>query len=446
MTAFAIIFALILINGFFAMSELAILSSRKLRLKSLARKGSTGAKAALALSAAPTRFLSTVQIGITLVGIIAGAFGEATIARSIQGWLEHFPFLVRWSEEISFFLMVIVIGYLTLVLGELIPKRIALVSPERTASFLALPMQALSVVAAPFVHLLSFSTDSVLRLLRLNTSTEHVLTEEEFVGLIEESRRSGVFEKQETDMMRNVMRLGNRTAGDVMTPRTEILWLDLNQPAEELHHIVRESAFSRFPVGRGNIDNLIGVLEAKNLVRPLDDNTPMDIESLLHKPLVVPESMPALNLLAEFRTNANAFALVADEFGAILGAVTSDDVLQSIVGDTGHGIDARSAQPNYVQRDDGSWLICGSMPIDETRDLLHLDTLPGEAEGHYRTLAGFIMVQLGHLPVTGEKFTFLSYVFEVVDMDGNRVDKVLVTPVETASPTAITDTIADDEF
>ncbi len=446
MTAFAIIFALILINGFFAMSELAILSSRKLRLKSLARKGSTGAKAALALSASPTRFLSTVQIGITLVGIIAGAFGEATIARSVQRWLEHFPLLAHWAEPISFFIMVIVIGYLTLVLGELIPKRIALVSPERTATYLAIPMRALSVVAAPFVHLLSFSTDSVLRLLRLNTSTEHALTEEEFVGLIEESRRSGVFEKRETDMMRNVMRLGNRTVGDVMTPRTEILWLDLNHPAEELHSRVRESAFTRFPVGRGNIDNLIGVLEAKNMVRPLGDQEPLDIESLLSKPLVVPESMPALNLLAEFRTHANAFALVADEFGSILGAVTSDDVLQSIVGDTGHGTDARSAQPNYVQRDDGSWLICGSMPIDETRDLLHLDTLPGETEGHYRTLAGFVMVQLGHLPATGEKFTFASFIFEVVDMDGNRVDKILVSPVDPTSRAADLAPLDEDEF
>ena len=446
MTAFFILLALVLINGFFAMSELAILSSRKLRLKSLARKGSTGAKAALALTASPTRFLSTVQIGITLVGIIAGAFGEATIARSIQHWLEQFPFVAHWAEEISFFLMVIVIGYITLVLGELIPKRIALVSPERTATFLALPMQALSVAAAPLVHLLSFSTDSVLRLLRLNTSIEHVLTEEEFVSLIEESRRSGVFEKQETDMMRNVMRLGNRAVGDVMTPRTEILWLDLNQPAGELHRQVRESAFSRFPVGRGNIDNLIGVLEAKNMVRPLGDQDPIDIESILTKPLVVPENMPALNLLAEFRTHANAFALVADEFGSILGAVTSDDVLQSIVGDTGHGTDARSAQPNYVQRDDGSWLICGSMPIDETRDLLHLDTLPGEADGHYRTLAGFIMVQLGHLPVTGEKFTFATFIFEVVDLDGNRIDKVLVSPVAPTSPTATTVSLDDDEF
>jgi putative hemolysin len=236
-----------------------------------------------------------------------------------------------------------------------------------------------------------------------------------------------VLEKAETDMMRNVLRLGNRAAGDVMTPRPDIVWLDIADPVPDLLREVMDSPFSRFPVAQGNIDNLLGVLDAKTLLRPCAGGSPPDIQALLRKPLVVPETMPALNLLAEFRQSEIPFALVADEFGSILGVVTTDDVLQSILGDLG-GATADDGERACVVRADGSWLIAGFMPVDEMRDTLQLDPLPGEEEGHYRTMAGFVMYQLGHLPTAGEAFEHAGLRFEVVDMDANRVDKVLVAP------------------
>lgn len=427
MTEMLIILALILVNGVFAMSEIAVISSRKLRLKSMARRGSRGARAALALTESPTRFLSTIQIGITLVGIIAGAFGEATIARHLEAYLRRFPLLAPHAAGLSFTVVVAVIAYLSLVLGELIPKRIAMLGPERTASVLAGPMRLLSTLASPLVSLLSVSTDTALRLMRVRATGDHAITEEEFKGLMDEGTRAGVLEKAETDMMRNVLRLGNRSAGDVMTPRPDIVWLDIADPVPDLLREVMDSPFSRFPVAQGNIDNLLGVLDAKTLLRPCAGGSPPDIQALLRKPLVVPETMPALNLLAEFRQSEIPFALVADEFGSILGVVTTDDVLQSILGDLG-GATADDGERACVVRADGSWLIAGFMPVDEMRDTLQLDPLPGEEEGHYRTMAGFVMYQLGHLPTAGEAFEHAGLRFEVVDMDANRVDKVLVAP------------------
>jgi putative hemolysin len=419
------ILALIGLNGVLAMSELAVVSARKVRLRQLAERGDPRARAALALVESPTRFLSTVQIGITLVGIFAGAFGEATIAGPLAAGIRGVPALAPWAEPISLAIVVAAITYLSLVFGELIPKRLAMLAPETVARFIARPMRAFSVAASPLVWLVSSSTDGILRLLRVRTGGESTVTEDDIKGLMQEGKESGVFEQAEQDIVRNVFRLGDRHVDDIMVPRTEIMWLDPADPPEKVRGEILGSPHSRFPVGSGDIDNVVGVVSAKDYLAAWEAASPPDLRKLAKPALVVPDSMTALDLLDEFRTHDMPMALIADEFGSIVGAVTADDVLQAIVGDLGQMAGVRD-EPMAVRRDDGSWLLSGMMPADELRDTLALEMLPGETEGHFRTLAGFTVFRLGHIPRVGEHFEFEGLRFEVVDMDANRVDKLLV--------------------
>ncbi len=421
-----VVVLLILINGIFAMSEIAVVSARKTRLQQWAEEGNAKARAALELANNPNQFLATIQIGITLVGILAGAFGGATIAGELAILLSDITWLEPYGHPLSLVLVVLVITYLSLIVGELVPKRLALNNPERLAMVIAAPMQVLSRVAYPVVHLLGLSTEFLLRALGIKPSTEPPVTEEEIRALIEQGTQAGMFEEAEQEMVERVFRLGDRRVSAVMTPRTEIVWLDREALAQEIRRTITESAHSRFLVAEGSLDNVLGVVHAKDLLAHLLGEQVVDLEATLQQPLYVPESMRALKVLELFKQSGTHIALVIDEYGGIQGLVTPSDILEAIVGDLPEAGDP--VDPLAVQRDDGSWLLDGMLPVDEFKDLFDLGELPGEDQGIYQTLAGFVIMQLGRIPAAADYFVWEGLKIEVVDMDGNRIDKILVTP------------------
>ncbi len=413
-------------NGVLAMSEIAIVSARKARLQELAEDGDRRAQIALDLANEPTRFLSTVQIGITLVGILAGAVGGATIAKELGGLLSRIPLLAPYGEAIALGIVVLAIAYLSLVIGELVPKRLALANSDRVATRVAVPMRRLSTLAGPVVRLLSASTEAVLRLLGVRPSPEPPVSEDELKIMLAEATEEGVFEPSEEDMVRRVFRLGDRRVSALMTHRTDIAWLDIVDPPQEWISIITSSGYTRFPVARESLDNILGVVQAKDLlIRKLVDG-PADLKPLLSPPVFVPESAPALELLSLFRESRQSMALVIDEYGGLEGLLTVYDVLEAIVGDLPE--EGEAYQPEAVERRDGSWLVDGMLPIDEFREILDIDELPGEARGRFDTLGGFVMAFLGRIPSAADHFEWNDWCFEVMDMDGHRVDKILVSP------------------
>lgn len=420
-----LIILLIAGNGLLAMSELAVVSSRKVRLQHLVDRGDPRARVALKLANEPNQFLSTVQIGITLVGILAGAFGGATIAEQLAISLENIPLLAPYSEAIGVAVVVLAITYFSLVFGELLPKRLALSNPERIASILARPMRFLSIIAAPAVRILSFSTDSVLRIAGIKPSTEIPVTEDEIRMLIRQGTAVGVFEETEEDLIKNVFRLGDRRVSALMTPRHEIVWLDIDDIPELNQRRVAESGQSRFPVCQGSIDKIVGVVRATDLLAQLVNGKPLEIGVAMRQPLVIPESMRALKALELFRKTGRHLALIVDEHGGIEGLITHHDILAAIVGDI--PLVGEPVELQIQQREDGSWLIDGTLLIDEFREMFRLKRLPSEEDGIYQTLGGFIMSYLGRVPSVGEHFEWNRLRFEVVDMDGRRIDKVLVS-------------------
>lgn len=422
----SVVVLLILLNGIFAMSEIAVVSARKTRLRQWAEEGNAKARAALELANNPNQFLATIQIGITLVGILAGAFGGATIAKELTVILNDISWLAPYSHPLSLALVVGVIAYLSLIVGELVPKRLALNNPERLAMAIAAPMQVLSRVAYPAVHLLGLSTELLLRALGMRPSTEPLVTEEEIRALIEQGTQAGMFEEAEQEMVERVFRLGDRRVSAVMTPRTEIVWLDREASALEIRRTITESAHSRFLVADGSLDNVLGVVHAKDLLAHILGEQVVNLEATLQQPLYVPESMRALKVLELFKQSGTHIALVIDEYGGIQGLVTPNDILEAIVGDLPEA--GEQVEPLAVQREDGSWLVDGMLPVDEFKDLFDLGELPGEDQGIYQTLAGFVVMQLGRIPAATDYFVWEGLKIEVVDMDGNRVDKVLVTP------------------
>jgi putative hemolysin len=421
-----VVVLLILINGFFAMSEIAVVSARKTRLRQWAEEGKAKARAALELANNPNQFLATIQIGITLVGILAGAFGGATIANKFSVVLNDIPWLAPYSHPLSLALVVLIITYLSLIVGELGPKRLALNNPERLAMAIAGPMQVLSRAAYPAVHLLGLSTDYLLQALGMKSSTEPPVTEEEIRALIEQGTQAGMFEEAEQEMVERVFRLGDRRVSAVMTPRTEIVWLDREASAQEIRQTITESAHSCFLVADGSLDNVLGVVHAKDLLAHILGEQVVDLGATLQQPLYVPESMRALKVLELFKQSGTHIALVIDEYGGIQGLVTPNDILEAIVGDL--PVAGEQLEPLAVQREDGSWLLDGMLPVDEFKDLFDLGELPGEDQGIYQTLAGFVIMQLGRIPVVADHFEWEGFKIEVIDMDGNRVDKVLITP------------------
>jgi putative hemolysin len=427
-----IIFLLLVANGIFAMSEIAIVSARKARLQQLADAGNAQARAALELATNPNRFLATVQIGITLVGILAGAFGGATIAEEIAARLSVVPFLAPYGETIGVGVVVLGITYFSLIIGELVPKRLALNNAERIASAVAAPMQALSTITAPAVRLLSISTDIVIRLLRVKPSAEPSITPEEIKVLIEQGTESGVFEEVEQDMIESVLRLDKRRVGAFMTPRTQIVWFDLEDTLEDIRRKIVSSQHSRFPVVKDSLDNVLGIVRTKDLLAQSLASQSLELRALLRPPLFIPESMSALKVLELFKQKGTHIALVTDEYGGIQGMVTHNDILEAIVGYIPSA--GEPTEPQATRRDDGSWLLDGLLHIDKLKDIFDLEKLPDEEHGNYQTVGGFVMSQVRSIPTVGQRFKWGKLWFEVVDMDGHRVDKVLVAPVEPVSP------------
>ena len=421
-----IVLLLILANGVFAMSELALVTAREARLRQRADQGDAGAQTALELSRESSRFLSTVQVGISLVAIFLGAFGGATIADDLSGPLGRLPFLAPYAEVLAFVVVVVGITYISLVFGELVPKRIALSDPERVSSLVSRPMRLLSVATDPVVRFLSFSTETVARLVGVRQSGEPAATEEEIRLLIEQATNAGVFEPVERELVEKVFRFGDRRVDSLMTPRPRISWVDAEEPPEKNWRVMAESGHSNFPVCSGRLDEVRGVVSVKTLwLQTVEHRS--DLQAALRPAPLVPENMPAFRVLEVFRESGSHVALVVDEYGSIRGIVTPTDVLEALVGDIPSP--GEPPEPRAIKRDDGSWLVDGALSADALRDTFKLRGIPEEERGDYHTVGGFVMTHLRHIPKEGERFELDGLSFEVVDMDGNRVDKVLVTPV-----------------
>ena len=420
-----ILFLLILVNGLFSMSEIAVISSRKARLQQNAEDGISGAKTALALSEKPTHFLSTIQFGITLIGILSGAFGGATVANKLEVLLNQYAWLAPYSKPLAVGIVVVLVTFFSLILGELVPKRLALNDSEKIASAVAPLMLFISKLASPLVYLLSSTTDGVLRLLGVKPSDQPPVTEEEIRILVDLGRRSGVFEDLEHEMIERVLRLGDRTVNSLMTHRSEMIWLDIEDPFEENMRKIIASGRSNFVVCREDLDHFVGVISAKTLLAEYVHGKPGTITTSGENPPFVPEGMKALELVRRLREAKSSLALVTDEFGSISGMITLTDVLEAIVGDIPSSSDEID-EPEAVQRDDGSWLFDGVMAVEELQMILDIDELP-YADSNYDTVGGLVMACLGHVPAAGDHFEWNDLRFEVMDMDGLRVDKVLVS-------------------
>ncbi|QND82492.1 CBS domain-containing hemolysin [Chromobacterium vaccinii] len=419
-----LLLGLILLNAVFAMAEIAIVSSRKVRLLQKAEDGHKGARAALALASEPTRFLSTVQIGITSISILSGVYGEAALSEHLRGALLDVPLLAPYSKPLSVALMVLFITTLSLILGELVPKRLALLNPERVAMALARPMLLLSRASGPLVQVFSRVTDGLLRLLGAKKSDEPSITEDEIRTLMEQGADEGVFDRAEQELVENIFRLDNRKASAVMTPRKDVVILDLEDGPERNRELLLAYPFSHFPVCRGDTDQVIGVLNAKTLLDRLLRGEPLDFAAELSPPLYVPSTCSLMQLLEQFKQARSHSALVVDEYGELEGLVSINNVMEAIVGDLP---DIDGEIDEIVQREDGSWLVDGMVSLEHFREFFELEAqLPGEAGGNIHTLAGVILYQLGRVPSVTDRFEWNGFSFEVVDMDRTRVDKILV--------------------
>lgn len=419
-----VILLLILLNGFFAMSELAVISSRRARLRAMAEAGSKTARTALRLAESPGSFLSTVQIGITMIGIFAGAYGEKTLTASLSAWLAGFPLLEPVREGLALAIVVAGITYFSLILGELVPKRVALANAERIASAVAFPMRLVAFAFRPLVVMLDTSSRFVLRLLGPLAVSSHKVTDEEIRTLISEAAETGVVEHAERDMIHGVMRLADRPIQALMTPRVDIIWLNIETAEQDIRSLLRDSPHSRFLVSQGELDEVLGVVQVRDLLAQVLAGRSLNVREVLLQPLFVHEDISALNALEQLRQAAIPMAVVVDEYGSVQGLVTATEMLTSIAGNIAESPDEGELQ--IVRREDGSWLLDGGLPIDEVRDLLALRSLPEDASFH--TLAGLVLHQLGHVPASGEYFVLDGHRFEVIDMDGHRIDKVLVMP------------------
>lgn len=422
-----LIFILLIINGLFAMSEIAVVSARRVRLQKLAADGSLGAQTALDLADEPDRFLSTVQIGITLVGVLSGAFGGAALSERLVPYVEQISFLAPYAETVSFTFVVLIITYFSLVIGELVPKNIALNAPEKVASIFSRPMRFISKITAPVVWLLSASTNLLLKILRLGDSTDAAVTEDEIRAMIAQGTQVGVFEESEQDLLESIIRLDDQRISGLMTPRTEIAWVDFHDSIEEITRELHENNYSRFLVCDGDLDHIRGFVKAKDLLNFILSGQELNLEAVLKQPVFAPTTNTALELLETFKTSHTHLAVIVDEFGTVQGLITMTDILEEIVGDFSFG---GIVEKSAFKRDDGSWLLEGRLSNVDFSSILNLKELPLEEKSMYQTLAGFMIKRLEKMPAIGDKFEWDGYIFEVVDMDGKRIDEVLATPIK----------------
>lgn len=423
-----VIFLLVLCNAIFALAEIALVSSRKIRLEQMSLQGDRRAKIALELANDPNQVLSTVQIGITLIGILAGVYGGANLSAHLTVILQRIPGLMVHSEAIALTLVVLCLTYLSLVVGELVPKRLALSDPEGIATLMAVPLLYLSRLVFPVVNLLGTSTDFILSLLGVTTTiSEPPVTQEEIKVMLKQGKEAGMFEEVEQDMVERVLQLGDRRVSNLMTTRPEIVWLNLEDSAEINRNKIIHSTHTRFPVCQGNLEEVLGIVQVTNLLSGCLSCQQFDLTSSLGQPLFVPDSTLGLKVLQLFQQTGNHIALVVDEYGIIQGLVTINDILKAIVGDIPR-ID-EIIIPSIVRREDGSWLMDGTVGVDEFKKVFHLNMIPGEKHGNFHTLGGFVITYLGKIPKATDSFDWKGLKFEVMDMDGNRVDKVLVMPV-----------------
>ena len=413
------IFILILVNAVLAMSEAALVASRKARLQQQASEGNKSSALAIKLIEDPNIFLSTVQIGITLIGVLAGAVGGATIAESLAVALQTVPYLGEYSASIALGTVVISITVLTIWLGELVPKRLGLNSPEKIAQIVAGPMLFLSKVFSPFIKLMSAATNLVLRLMGVNASSEPPITEEELQMLISQGTQAGVFQEAEQEMVEGIFSLGDSRVYSLMTPRTDLVWLDVTDSIEEIRVKIAECPFSRFPVRQDSLETIIGIVKSRDLLVESLSGNEIDLKTLLKPAYFIPETMFASRALELFKEKNTELLLVIDEFGGLQGLLTINDILEEIVGAM------EFEEPQATQRQDGSWLLDGMLEVDEFKELFEFTMLPHEDE--YETLSGFVMTSLGRVPQASDNFEWNGFRFEVMDMDGRRVDKVLVT-------------------
>jgi putative hemolysin len=424
---FLILF-LIVLNGLFAMSEMAVVSARKTRLQQRADKGHAGAQAALELANEPGNFLSTIQVGITAIGVLTGAIGQAAISARFSEQIARVSVLAPYSQGIALFLIVLGITYLSVVIGELVPKRIALHRPEGIASLVARPMQRLARLTHPVVTLLSASSGLVLKLLRVRPAGEPPVTQEEIQVLMEQGAEAGVFEEAEQTLVSNILRLDQKKAAAIMTPRMDIFFLDVEDPFEENRRKIVANVHSRMPVCKGGLDHVLGILHSKDLLARSLSGQAVDLTASLRAPLYVPETISPIQLLETFKKTRNHLALIIDEYGELQGLVTLHDVLEAIAGDI--PTVEMAEEPLAVRRADGSWLIDGTLSVDRFKELFGLEALPKEEAGNYHTVGGFVMLELGRVPAVTDRFERSGLRFEVIDMDRNRVDKILVTLAE----------------
>lgn len=428
LTESLIILALILLNGLFSASEIAIISSRKARLQMLADKGSPAAQQALKLKASPNRFLSTIQIGITLIGILTGLFGGATIALRLEAYLNQFSWIGPYSHEVAITVIVIAITFLTLVFGELVPKRIGLAIPERYSTLVAIPMNLLSKIVAPFVWLLSTTTEGIVRALNIKSSGAQV-TEEEIKALVDEGADSGAIEHIEHEIVDRVFSLGDKKAVNLMTHRSNVVWLDTEDSFEEHKEIILESGHTVYPVCKNGLDNILGIVHIKFLLNRYltSAHEPIELTQLTQPLNYVYENSSAYSVLNKLRLSKIHQAVVLDEYGSLQGIVTLNDILSGLVGDISDG--EFHEEPSIVRREDGSMLIDGQYQVGELLELLQIDLDDDEEDelSGINTVAGLILLHLGHVPEAGEKIKWKDHEFEVMDMDVNRIDKVLVT-------------------
>jgi len=431
----SIIFALLVANGIFSMAEIAIVSSRKAKLRQLADAGDTRARLALQLAESPNTFLATVQVGITLVGVVAATFSGASLSAPLAGMIREIPWLAPHADEAAFVLVVLVLTYFTLVIGELVPKRIGLGNPEGVARVLAGPMHRLSLIGTPLVSLLGRSTDALLALFRIKPEPEIKVTEDEVRLLVREGMRVGVLHPQEPAMIEGVMSFDRLPVRDLMTPRAKIIWINVTDTHETIWHRIVVSAHSTFPVYEGTRDNVLGLVTVKSIYANLAAGTVINVRDLTTPALIVPASQPATALLEKFKQTGKHVALVTDEFGGIAGLVSLHDILETIVGEMPALGDRH--KPKALRRDDGSWLVDGMLDAGDFERTVADFPLHPAHQRDYETFAGFIVKHLGHVPAEGESFRHAGYLVEVIDLDGHRVDKVALIPLKnlTSPPT-----------